>query len=250
MLRQERTFLWALVVILPLMSGPGCPGGEEPWLSPGDTVAEVDSVARKGAEALPEPDATLPEPDVIAPDVIDFEAWVEPDVVGYENDWELVMIVDSPDNTLDTCNAGNPGADIDAVELYRDNNLHGWANSVEAIDADIWSAGWPCDNDDNDKDDPEEMLGQADGMANPYDGFEGYFSLNGRTVYLLMSEIVQNGDELVVYEMFNPDNPDAAIEDYKVYLGFYNDDGDMAFTDDGMHDWNTGVVWRTIDGLW
>ncbi len=34
---------------------------------------------------------------------------------GYENDWELVMIIDSPDNTVDTCNAGNPGADIDAV---------------------------------------------------------------------------------------------------------------------------------------
>jgi len=65
-----------------------------------------------------------------------------------------------------------------------------------------------------------------------------------------MSEIMYNGDELVIYEMFNADNPDATIEDYQVYLGFYNDDGDMAWTDEAVADWNTGIVTLTIDGLW
>ena len=167
-----------------------------------------------------------------------------------ENDWELVMIVDSPDNTADTCNAGNPGADIDAVELYSDGDLYGWVTSVELVENDIWVAGWPCDNDDNDKDDPEEMLGQADGTANADDGFAGYFSLNGRTVSLLMSEIMTDGDELVIYEMFNADNLDATIEDYQVYLGYYTDEGDMAFNDEAFSNWNTGTVTGTIDGLW
>ncbi len=163
---------------------------------------------------------------------------------GYENDWELVMIIDSPDNTVDTCNAGNPGADIDAVELYRDGDLYGWVNSVEALEQ---TNDTPCD--ENDKDDPEEMLGQADGQAG--DGvFEGYFSLDGRSAYLLMSEIMENGDELVIYEMFNAENPDATIEDYQVYLGYYTDEGDMAFTDEAFSDWNTGTVTGTIDGLW
>ena len=181
------------------------------------------------------------------------DQYTEEDTGGggtYDNDWELVMIIDSPDNTVDTCNAGNPGADIDAVEIYRDGDLYGWANSVEALDTDIWGGAWPCDNADNDKDDPDEMLGQADGLASSDDGFSGYFSLNGRTAYMLMSDLMENGDELVIYEMFNAENPDATIEDYQVYLGYYTNDGDMAFTDEAFSDWNTGTVTGTIDGLW
>jgi len=248
MLRLEHT-VWALVVILPLMLGLGCPGGGEPFSgvdsTSDDTTAREDLLPRTDTEALPETDA-------IAPDVIDFDVWQDPDVFRHpnDNDWELVAIVDSPDNTLNTCNAGNPGADIDAVELYRDGALHGWAHSVEAIDNDMWGADWACDNDENLKDDPDEMLGLADGVANSEDGFEGYFSLNGCTVYLLMSEIMYNGDELVVYEMFNAENPEATIEDYQVYLGFYTDDGDMAFVDDPFFHWNTGLVTGYIDGLW
>ena len=192
-------------------------------------------------------DSTGGEPDTYYGD----DEYTEDDTTGggYENDWELVLIIDSPDNTADTCNAGNPGADIDAVEVYRDGELHGTANSVEAMDNDIWDAAWPCDNDDNDKDDPDEMLGQADGLASADDGFSGYFSLNGRSAYLAMSDIMENGDELVIYEMFNAENPEATIEDYQVYLGYYTGD-DMAFTDDAFADWNTGTVTGTITGLW
>ena len=160
---------------------------------------------------------------------------------AYVHDWELVMIIDAEENTSGgKCNAGNPGADIDAVEIWRDGELFGWVSSVEAIE-EFFST--PCD--ENDKDDPEEMLGPADGHCG--DGiFSGYFALNGRIAYLLMSEIMENGDELVVYEMFNAENPDATIETYQVYLGFYNDEGDMAWTDEAVSDWNTGL----IDGLW
>jgi len=192
-------------------------------------------------------DTTTPEAD----SYIEADEYTDDDAGGgIENHWELVMIIDSPDNTVDTCNAGNPGADIDAVELYRDGDVYGWANSVEALDTDIWGGAWPCDNADNDKDDPDEMLGQADGTASSDEGFSGYFSLNGRTAYLLMSDIMENGDELVIYEMFNAENPDATIEDYQVYLGYYTNDGDMAFTDDAFTDWNTGTVTGTVDGLW
>ena len=167
----------------------------------------------------------------------------------YENDWELVMIMDYPGNTAYTCNKGSPGADIDAVELYRQGDLYGLAISVEAMEADNWGIDWPCDNIDNDMDDPDEMLGQADGTAG--DGqFSGYFSLNGRTVYLLMSEILENDDELVIYEMFNAENPDEIIEDYQVYLGYFTNDGDMAFTDEAFSVWKTGTMVGTINGLW
>ena len=220
---------------------------------------ECPGVAPREYDASPETDVTSPPVDLVPEDIFIGndtytvgDEYTEDDGTtgGYENDWELVLIVDSPDNTVDTCNAGNPGADIDAVEIYRDGDLWGWGISVEALDNDIWGGNWLCDNADNDKDDPEEVLGQADGTANSDDGFSGYFSLNGRTVYLLMSEILENGDELVIYEMFNADNPDATIEDYKVYLGYYTDDGDMAFNDEAFSDWNTGTVAGTIDGLW
>ncbi len=188
-----------------------------------------------------EGDVFEPEPDTADPDTGD-ESDVE--VYPYENEWELILLVDSPDNTTDTCNAGNPGADIDAVEVYRDMELYAWAASVEFIEQ---THETPCE--ENDKDDPEDMLGPADGQA--ADGvFEGYFSMNGRSVGLLLSDLLEDGDELVIYEMFNAENPDATIEDYQVYLGYYLDDGDMAFNDEAFADWNTGTVTGTIDGLW
>ena len=165
--------------------------------------------------------------------------------VGTENVWELVMIVDAAENTAGgECNAGNPGADIDAVELYRDGLLYGTASSVELLEQ---THTTPCD--DNDKDDPEEMLGESDGQAG--DGvFQGYFSLNGRSAYLLMDEAMEDGDSLVIYEMYNATNPTATIEDYQVYLGYYNEDDDMAFNDQAFSNWNTGTVEGIIDGLW
>lgn len=165
---------------------------------------------------------------------------------GLENDWELVMIVDAEENTSGgECNDGNPGADIDAVELFRDGTVYGWVQSVEALEEVFVT---PCDV--NDKDDPEEMLGQEDGVASAEEGFSGYFSLNGRTAYLLMSDLMEDGDSLVIYEMYNELNPDATIETYQVYLGYYTDDGDMAFTNEAFSDWNTGRVEGVINGLW
>ena len=164
---------------------------------------------------------------------------------GYENDWELVMIIDAEENTSGgVCNAGNPGADIDAVEVYRDGMLNATAISVEALEQTFQT---PCPN--NDKDDPDEMLGQQDGVAE--DGvYEGYFSLDGRSAYLLMSDIMENGDSIVIYEMRDATNPEATIEDYQVYLGYYTDDGEMAWTNEAVSDWATGVSEEIINGLW
>ncbi|MFH1532262.1 MAG: hypothetical protein ABIK09_16170 [Pseudomonadota bacterium] len=170
---------------------------------------------------------------------------------GYENVWDIVYIKDSPDNVYQKgCFAGNPGADIDAVEFYRDGDIVGWAESVELLDNAAWDAtDWPCPNEDNDKDDPDEMLGTEDGQAD--DGvYEGYFSLNGRAAYLLMSDVMENGDELVIYEMWSQDTGDVSKETYQVYLGYYAEDGDIAVTPDAFADWNTGMVSGIIDGLW
>jgi len=222
MKRLGSPVLSAVLVLFLVTIGAGCFGND-------DEAGGGDAVSDEGGE-----------PDVAEPDVIIVDG----------GDWELVMIIDSPDNTADTCNAGNPGADIDAVEIYRDGLIFGWADSVEAMDTDIWGVDWPCDNIDNDKDDPDEMLSQADGVASAEEGFSGYFSLNGRTVYLLMSEIMENGDELVIYEMFDADNPEATVETYRVYLGYYTGEGDMAFVNDAFLEWNTGTVTGTVDGLW
>ena len=185
--------------------------------------------------------------------VEEYDSYVDPDeageddtFVGYENDWELVMIIDAEENTSGgECNAGNPGADIDAVEFFRDGVKEGWVHSVEAVEENFAT---PCD--ENDKDDPDEMVGPEDGVANSDDGFSGYFSLNGRKVTLLMSSIMENGDDLVIYEMYNADNPDATIEDYQVFLGYLAEDGEPAWTDDAVSDWATGQVDMVIDGLW
>lgn len=189
-----------------------------------------------------------PPPEVRAPD---------PDTVdeadpreAFTRAWDLVMIIDAP---LEACDPDGPGADIDAVELHRDGVLVGWAASVAAVE-DVH--GPYCVEATASVGVPGETLGEADGHFEDGD-HEGIFSLNGATLYLELSEPMENGDTLVVHEL---DPADEAEEDcIQVYLGYVSEDGDMAFTDQAIQDWtkppgwpNSGCETLTIpvDGLW
>ena len=180
-------------------------------------------------------------PDVDAPD------WGFDDT-PFVRTWDLVMIVDRP---VDPCDPDAAGADIDAVELFRDGVLVGWAQFVEAVEVPDEP---PCGATASDGV-PDDLLGPSDG-AFEAGSFEGAYSLRGATVYLLMSEPMENGDTLVVHEL---DPADEAEEDcIQVYLGYVTEDGDMAFMDNAYSGWgpdmnpSNGCETLTfkVDGLW
>ena len=159
------------------------------------------------------------------------------------------MIIDDPNTP---CDPEAPGADIDAIELYRGEALIGWAESVESVEA-VFDTG--CVEAGAAGGVPEETLGESDGVFE--DGYhEGTWSLNGNTIYLRLSEPMQNGDTLVVYEL---DPEDEEVEDcFQIYLGYDTEDGDMAFTDESVDGWGPRrnpsqgceTLTKVIDGLW
>lgn len=133
---------------------------------------------------------------------------------GQSADYMFVMIEDAADNpTLVDCNT-NPGADIDSICIYREDESQGCATLVAYTPADPV----PCD--ENHKDDPEQVLGAPDGIAGP-DDFEGYFSLNGGWVIVGFEAGLELlcGDVLEVIEMHNAEDPGATVEQYRTSLG-------------------------------
>jgi len=159
------------------------------------------------------------------------------------------MILDGP---VDPCDPDAPGADIDAVELYRDGALAGWAQFVEAVEA---ADEPPCGAATASDGVPDDLLGASDG-AFEAGYYEGAYSLRGATVYLLMSESMRNGDTLVVHELDPEGEPEEDC--FQVYLGYVTDDGDMAFTAQSVDGWGPprnpshgcGTLEMVVDGLW
>jgi hypothetical protein len=159
------------------------------------------------------------------------------DVLVAEEGYTYVRIIDDLANVVDVgCQAGNPGADIDAIELMRGGQD---AASVVATAGDIVDVSdvpeanaTACAA--NDKDDPSEVLGVADGVAG--DGtFTGYFSLNGRTLDVQLWDATDApvemtvGDFLHVVEMHN--NTPESAENYTIMVGYMGD---------------TDVVWQDL----
>jgi hypothetical protein len=142
-----------------------------------------------------------------------------PCMVGESAGFTTVRIWDDEDNAsleLPSCGGGSPGADIDAVCLY------GPDDSEKACAATAVLFDWMVTDCSNDMDDPNQVLGAPDGIAQ--DGFNlGYFSLNGDAVDLTFGDGVEIlcGDTIHVWEMYNPDVP-GSVENYKVSL--YSDD--------------------------
>jgi hypothetical protein len=180
---------------------------------------------------------------------------------GQSADLFFVRIADDLDNATlaDDCGAGNPGADIDAIVLVRPDGTEFFASTVEE-DADV--AGGVCDT--NDKDDINTVLGQPDGCAkdlgcgcgdhgyptNPEcdcaDGdkkWVGYYSLNGGAIIVSFEQSAELlcGDQVAVYEMYNPEVA-GSEETYQVAYG--DDLGNFI----GQADYSTGT--GVIDVSW
>ncbi|MBM4356312.1 MAG: hypothetical protein FJ109_21395 [Deltaproteobacteria bacterium] len=190
---------------------------------------EEDGTVTPNEETTPEPDETEPPPE----DVLEGTC-----TVGQSAGYTKVRIEDSLENpSLEegNCQAGNPGADIDAVCIYGpdagepgpdDDVLKGCGATVE-------EEPWADKVCDNDKDDPNEVLGPPNGIAKN-GTFTGYFSLNGGAVIIGFDAGVEAlcGDSVHVWEMYNPDVA-GTVEDYKITLG----------TDGGL--WNIESEWAT-----
>jgi len=138
---------------------------------------------------------------------------------GESAGYKWVLVQDSPDNsTLIECGI-HPGADIDAVCIYRQDELVGCATDVayEATDP------TPCA--ENGADNPEEVLGEPDGMAFSNE-FAGFFSLNGGWVVLAFDTGIEIlcGDVIEVVGMYNPAaDPADPMEMYKTSYGAGSD---------------------------
>jgi len=202
----------------------------------------VCSISFEGSPYKSQPETLAGALDYCAEEVVACNDWVdeqrspEPEIY-----WDLVKIVDDPANTVASCGAGSPGADIDGVEFCRDGTQFGVVEAVDDVIDDIWSQWWPCDNAENLHDDILTLAG--------YPGAGTYFSLNGRTIVLRLTDSLVNGDELVVYEVFDAQNPDELPENYKVFLGYYDEEFDTHYMEEPIID-SAGMVFVTVDGLW
>ena len=176
---------------------------------------------------------------------------------GQSAGYMYVKVEDSlsnPSLALDSgCNGNNPGADIDSVCIWRspDDPMNEW---IDGQNAAMYCAStvayepWADAVCGNDKDDSSEVLGTPDGVA--ADGvFQGYFSLNGGAIIVgfnfAAGDEILCGDMIHVVEMYNPDNPNKTIEDYKVSLGA-SQDGPWSIESD----YATGEVIVDVAWMW
>lgn len=157
-------------------------------------------------------DDTYVEDDSTTPD--DTTDPTGPCTTGDESGWYWVKIIDdltNPSLSADDCQAGNPGADIDCIGIDRDGEYVAWANSV-------YFNPWADAVCDNDKDDPNEVIGAQDGQAGN-GTYSGYFSLNGGdiTVDFDNGEQLLCGDTIYIVEMDS--GIQGSQEKYSVELG-------------------------------
>jgi len=158
----------------------------------------------------------------------------------YRHTWNLVMITDT---TVKGCDPMGPGVEVDAVEIVRDGAVVGSAAALAGVEQ---PADAPCADQPSPVGLDGEALGPADGAAP---------SLNGATLYLFMSTPLHNGDHLVIHEL----DPEGEAEEdcFRVYLGYRDNDGEMAYNDEFVHSWNPSdpnrgceTLEMVTDGLW
>lgn len=163
----------------------------DPGAPPADTGPDGVAV---DAEA-PDAGATVAD----TPDTVDA---VKKDTIsedsGPTGSFTWVKIGDSLDNdSIKFCDPfKSPGADIDAVELYRDGKLIGSATKVVSdIDKDPLAKGEPCENTFQDA---NTAIGAPDATSKG-----GSVSLNAGSILLQLAdgEPIMPQDEIVVYEV-------------------------------------------------
>ena len=140
--------------------------------------------------------------------------------LGESAGYKWVRIDDYWENaTLTDCNT-NPGADIDAVCIYRGEAEIGCAIDVHVNgDPVCW---------ENAKDDELEVLDIPDAYTpwdSPGEPWTGYYSLNGRSIVLSFDADVEFlcGDEVGVFEVHNAEDPGATEEMYQTSIGAGSD---------------------------
>lgn len=160
-----------------------------------------------------------------------------------EYDWKYVKLVDDPANITEWgCQAGNPGADIDCVEVWSGGETGSLVATAKTVLEVTGQSSEACP--ENDKDDESKVLGAQDGQAGN-GTFQGYYSLNGRGLILELDEAMIAGDWLHIVEMHNADTT-TGVEHFSVFVGYMND-GAYAWGEDAVSDSATGEVWLEVD---
>lgn len=114
--------------------------------------------------------------------------------------YSWIRIADDPTNsTLDNCTV-NPGADIDAIAVYRGGALLGWAGKIIATNLGDVCTGSAAD-------DPNEALGPSD-ETDGSDSDNLFVALNGGEIVARIDDeitgdqiVLQEGDQVWVYEV-------------------------------------------------
>lgn len=190
--RVMRLFATMLVLVA------GC---SDPALTPS---APADAQISDPGPASPDPGPSVgdEEADPGPPEVVE-ETDAGPETAGDDiatptgpNTW--IRIQDDIENAsvIECLPFDSPGADIDAVSVYRGEELVGWATKfVSDIDQDPHGMGAPCDNKFQDA---EAALGEPDA-----DLAGGAVSLNGGSIMLQVADgaSIIPGDVITVYEV-------------------------------------------------
>lgn len=166
------------------------------------------------------------------------------DSAGYfyvliKDDWTQNSALDP-----NACTAGNPGADIDFVELQNTDgtDTKGYAVVDSFVEGDT--------NCPNDKADPTAgTIGEWDAVVGP-DEYSGYLSLNGGELIVHFEDNqgsveILCGDIIHIVEVFNEDKPEQTEEYYTVDIGL-NTDGPWA----GLGEEGRGESFLDVSWTW
>lgn len=145
--------------------------------------------------------------------------------------YRWVRVTDSTANSSLTLCILGPGADIDAIEVKRDDVHLAYGDVIISdINKDPLLKGAPCPNT---SDDPDMALGAPDGTPDT-----GLLSLNGGSIRVQFADAVgiQAGDVLTVYEFGLQPNSDPPVvgvpEKFSVEIA-QNSDGPWIVVGDG-----------------
>ena len=137
--------------------------------------------------------------------------------------YRYIAVRDGVNDSLVDCDNENPGADIDAIGIFTGDSVKGYCQVITYKTAEeMMRAG--CDEEKNP---PAENLTAATGAPDVCDDeeciisdgvSERYIWLNGGEIICDLGEgvTIEDGDTIVVYEVYNPSNADKTKEKYFV----------------------------------
>ena len=204
--------IWAVLALVPALALMGCEGttGEDN----GDATQSGD-VTGGGTDAVTTDSGGTPA-----------------------KAYRYILVQEDPENlSIKECEAGDetPGADIDAVALYRGTDVISWCETITWRTGDDRGTAFCKDGDDNPKDPTEANAAAAVGRADacladfsapecPALQAEKWIWLNGGEIMceLAADAAITEGDNIVVYEVFSQSKedkkPGSSIESYKILV--------------------------------